>query len=323
MLGMNFGLGIGLTLAMPPVVADYLLYDDFAAYADTASISGDIPALGSAWQTYGSVQLASGVIESSSIGYAYQLLDTAPGSIGCEVAFSGSGDANSPYSAAFGFAASSDPFSLDDLLQLNFGPSGFQLAVRQAGGAFVELGSGGWSALVDGTSYAISLSISGDTATVYGPDPGVSFSFTDARIAAAHGSTVYWQPNVTPPPTVWAASAGLNPAAGLSAQAAGRTTWQASAHLAPALTAGAYLGDSSDTVTAVNLSNASLSNLGAQNQGAVIGAITVTGTQTTPVVIGGPDAAKFAVTNGGMVPCNLIAAVDLPAGSYSITLTAT
>lgn len=76
-------------------------------------------------------------------------------------------------------------------------------------------------------------------------------------------------------------------------------------------------------VTAVLLSKTSLSNLGAQNKGGVIGAITVTGAQTIPVVIGGTDAAKFAVTNGGMVPCNLVAAKDIPAGSYSITLSAT
>jgi hypothetical protein len=83
------------------------------------------------------------------------------------------------------------------------------------------------------------------------------------------------------------------------------------------------LAPTGSRVTSVNLSGLSLSNLGAQDQGAVIGAITVTGTQTTPVVLGGPDAAKFAVTDGGIVPCNLIAAVDIPAGSYSITLSAT
>lgn len=81
-------------------------------------------------------------------------------------------------------------------------------------------------------------------------------------------------------------------------------------------------------VISVNLSGLSLSNLGAQNAGGVIGAITVTtsppgGTQNTPVVLGGADAAKFQVTNGGIIPCNLIAAVDIPAGAYSITLSAT
>lgn len=67
----------------------------------------------------------------------------------------------------------------------------------------------------------------------------------------------------------------------------------------------------------------SLSNLGAQNQGAVLGPMTITGTQTTAIVIGGTDAALFSVDNGGFVPCNLIAAVDIPAGSYSPTFTAT
>ena len=82
------------------------------------------------------------------------------------------------------------------------------------------------------------------------------------------------------------------------------------------------------TVTAVNLSGTSLANLGAQNAGAVIGAITTTtvpsgNTQNTAVTLGGTDAAKFSITNGGIIPCNLIAAVDIPAGSYSISLTCT
>ena len=86
-------------------------------------------------------------------------------------------------------------------------------------------------------------------------------------------------------------------------------------------------------VTAVNLSGTSLSNIGAYNQGAVIGAITLSPNgvvQSTPVVVGGADAAYFSVTNGGIVPCNLIAAVDIPAGggsgpggTYAITLSAT
>jgi hypothetical protein len=78
-------------------------------------------------------------------------------------------------------------------------------------------------------------------------------------------------------------------------------------------------------VTDVLLSGTTLANLGAQNAGAVIGAITlVGGPQLTPVVISGPFASFFAVTNGGFVPCNLIAAVDIPSGDYTngITLSA-
>lgn len=75
-------------------------------------------------------------------------------------------------------------------------------------------------------------------------------------------------------------------------------------------------------VTSIDLSGASLSSLGAQNQGSVIGVITIAGSQNTPIVIGGTDAAYFTVDGGGFAPCNLIAAVDIPAGSYSITLSA-
>lgn len=82
------------------------------------------------------------------------------------------------------------------------------------------------------------------------------------------------------------------------------------------------------TVLSVNLSNTTLSSLGAQNAGAIIGAITTTTTppgqtQHSPITLGGADAALFSVSNGGILPCNLVAAVDIPAGSYSITLSAT
>lgn len=76
-------------------------------------------------------------------------------------------------------------------------------------------------------------------------------------------------------------------------------------------------------VTDINLSATDLSDLGAQNAGATIAIITITGTQGTALVVGGTDAAYFTTDNGGMAPCNLLAAIDIPAGSYSINLTAT
>lgn len=76
-------------------------------------------------------------------------------------------------------------------------------------------------------------------------------------------------------------------------------------------------------VTAINLSNSSLSSLGAQNAGSTIGVISVVGNQTTSIVVGGTHGSLFSVDNAGIAPCNLVAAVNLPAGSYSITLTAT
>jgi hypothetical protein len=112
-------------------------------------------------------------------------------------------------------------------------------------------------------------------------------------------------------------------------QAAGTIASQWSCGSGAANTIGivAISASSGTVVTSVNLSGTSLTNLSAHNQGQVIGAITVTtsppgGIQNTPVVLGGTDAALFSVTNGGTVPCNLIAAVDIPSGSYSITLSA-
>jgi hypothetical protein len=84
------------------------------------------------------------------------------------------------------------------------------------------------------------------------------------------------------------------------------------------------------TVTGILVGGVSTANLaiGAQNAGALIGAITVTtsppsGPQNYTITLSGADAADFAVSNGGVQPCNLIVGPsDLAAGSYAITLTA-
>ncbi len=82
-------------------------------------------------------------------------------------------------------------------------------------------------------------------------------------------------------------------------------------------------------VMSVNLSNTSVASVGPANAGTVVGAVSATtnpvgGTLTAPIVLGGADGAKFALTNGGMLPCNLVVGpADVPAGSYAITLSAT
>jgi hypothetical protein len=82
-------------------------------------------------------------------------------------------------------------------------------------------------------------------------------------------------------------------------------------------------------VASVNLSNTALNTTGATNANAIIGAVSVTtnpagGTFTGPIVSGGTDAAKFALTNGGVLPCNLtVGAANVAAGTYAITLSAT
>ena len=67
--------------------------------------------------------------------------------------------------------------------------------------------------------------------------------------------------------------------------------------------------------------------LSAQNAGAVIAAVTVVTSSgnpwTTPLKLEGNDATKFALSHGGVVPCNLIVSSNpIPAAEYHIILSA-
>ena len=81
-------------------------------------------------------------------------------------------------------------------------------------------------------------------------------------------------------------------------------------------------------ISSVDLSNTTVSTVGPANAGTVVGAVSVTtnppgGSYSGTVVLGGTDAASFALTNGGALPCNLtVGPNNLPAGNYAITLTA-
>jgi hypothetical protein len=86
------------------------------------------------------------------------------------------------------------------------------------------------------------------------------------------------------------------------------------------------------TVTAVLLNGQSSGTIFVDEPGAnagdVIAAVTVTTVPpgqppNTPVIIGGSKASLFSITNGGMPPCNLIWATNVPAGSYPVSLSAT
>jgi Flp pilus assembly protein TadG len=82
-------------------------------------------------------------------------------------------------------------------------------------------------------------------------------------------------------------------------------------------------------IASVNLSSTSLTTTGVNNAGATIGAITVTtnpagGNYTGAITLGGANASSFALTNGGVLPCNLVVGpANLAAGAYQITLSAT
>jgi hypothetical protein len=73
------------------------------------------------------------------------------------------------------------------------------------------------------------------------------------------------------------------------------------------------------------LSNLTVGN--PPNANSVVGAVSVTTADGRPypgqIILGGTDGAKFVLSNGGFLPCNLlVGSVDVAAGTYSINLTA-
>jgi hypothetical protein len=73
------------------------------------------------------------------------------------------------------------------------------------------------------------------------------------------------------------------------------------------------------------LSNVNVGN--PPNANTVVGAISVTTADGRPypgqIILGGADASKFVISNGGLLPCNLVVgSSDVAAGTYNITLTA-
>lgn len=56
-----------------------------------------------------------------------------------------------------------------------------------------------------------------------------------------------------------------------------------------------------------------ISNTSAQNQGTIAGTFTVqSGNQPSPLVLSGVGAQYFTTDNGGICPCHLVYAVDVP-----------
>jgi hypothetical protein len=73
------------------------------------------------------------------------------------------------------------------------------------------------------------------------------------------------------------------------------------------------------------LSNVNVGN--PPNANTVVGAISVTTADGRAypgqIILGGADASKFVISNGGLLPCNLVVGPsDIAAGTYNITLTA-
>ena len=83
------------------------------------------------------------------------------------------------------------------------------------------------------------------------------------------------------------------------------------------------------TAATITLSRTSVTFPSTADAGSYVATITVTpaggGTYSGTLVLGGTDAAKFALSNGGVYPCNLmVGPVDIPGGPtvYNVSITA-
>ena len=79
------------------------------------------------------------------------------------------------------------------------------------------------------------------------------------------------------------------------------------------------------TPTGISLSTTSVT-LPASNAGSLVANITVAatgGTYAGTLSLSGTDAGKFALSNGGVYPCNLlVGASNIAAGTYNVTVNA-
>lgn len=61
---------------------------------------------------------------------------------------------------------------------------------------------------------------------------------------------------------------------------------------------------------------------GAHQAGSVFGLVTIDGKQSTTLRITGRDAEMFRLSDGGIAPCKLIAAVNVPDGDRQFNIEA-
>jgi hypothetical protein len=174
------------------------LYDDFSRYANNTVMSGQSPYLGPNWQTSGSQlpTISNGQAVSSGTGYLFNVLSSAPYMIGADVSFSGGTDLTQ---MPIAIAMSPDStLTLNNLLHFNFGPTGFDLSIRQNGGAFFTISSANWLFPMNntGTIYRVKMAVKGYSVTIFGPN-GEVYGISDVRVPAVTGKTVFWEPNVS------------------------------------------------------------------------------------------------------------------------------
>lgn len=182
-------------------VGGYLLNDLFSRYADNAVLQGAVPLVGPAWGTTGATlpTISGGFLidtTSAALGYLYSILPKAPFVIGTVVNFLGGSNLTTK-AMTIAFASNTVPFSLNDLLHLNFGAQSFTLSIRQAGGAFNTVLGGNWVVPMtnDGAPHLIAMAVVGNEVSILDPGGG-HWSFSDSRVPSVAGDVCFWEPSL-------------------------------------------------------------------------------------------------------------------------------
>lgn len=167
------------------------VFDDFKR-ADGA-LNGSVAASGQVWAVYGAgtASVTSGMM--TAVGNIYPTLDYGQKitSIGGAFSFVPGAGLNTATTSVLTLIADSDG-SFNTMLHLIISPTSWALQKRLSGGAFDFIGTGGLNLRTDGTTYQVSLSISGNTVTVI-PPSGKIVTITDADIGTINPRYGTWQ----------------------------------------------------------------------------------------------------------------------------------
>ena len=163
-------------------------------------MAGQVPSIGPAWQASGQAlpTISGGKLIGPTVGdtsYLFAFLQQIPSTVSAEFNFSGGTIlSENPMTIAY---CNDTTFTINDTLHLNFGPQAFTLAIRQGGGAFNTVITDSWLNVMNntGTTYKVSLAVSGNRCVVTGPSNEV-WNFSDSRVPTVAGNSIFYEPTL-------------------------------------------------------------------------------------------------------------------------------
>lgn len=185
--------------------AGLMVYDDLQRADTDPGDLGNAPS-GGAWDLRGKYvsgyplpaaetgQITDGVFITSDgvTVYAVRVLRTTPNRMGATMRW-GAGNSGVQH-GTIAMVVSSDENLTNDMLHFRADPFNWNLQIRIAGGAFIDLAAGAFSPTLvvdESESYSMEIGIAGNTVILC--LAGEIFRVTDPRISARLGKWVFWE----------------------------------------------------------------------------------------------------------------------------------